>query len=203
MATRTPTIGLKKPEGSDPFLTADFAENYDRIDQAFAVRPVGGGTTAVHDHPEYLTQAEGDALYVKLSHLDGHATGTGTTTSALTVEQGDARYAFKDHGTHGGGTVDLTTYVSSPGRTNPRTIFTNVGFSMNNVNGVNGIIFNYPAANYTGPPQVIGTVQVGSNYDLLVNVQGRTAVDASFRVAQVKGALITTTGIICVMAIGI
>lgn len=201
MATHTPTIGLKKPEGSDPFLTSDFAENYDRIDQAFAVRPVGGGTTATHDHPEYLTQAEGDTLYVKVAHLDGHATGTGTT-GGITKEEADLRYAFKDHGTHGGTTTEDASIVKSPGRTNPRTIFSVTGFALNNQNGV-VVTFGYSAAAFASPPTVLATVQVGSNYDLLPNVQGRTAVDASVRCAQIKGVQITTTGQLQWMAIGV
>jgi hypothetical protein len=50
MSTTTPTIGLKKPEGTDPFLTQDFADNWDKVDDAIAdiqsdIAGLGGGGT--------------------------------------------------------------------------------------------------------------------------------------------------------------
>lgn len=32
MSTTTPKLGLKKPDGTDPFLRQDFADNYDKLD---------------------------------------------------------------------------------------------------------------------------------------------------------------------------
>lgn len=36
MSQTTPTIGLKTPEGTDPFLTDDFVQNWNKVDDAFA-----------------------------------------------------------------------------------------------------------------------------------------------------------------------
>lgn len=48
MSTLTPNIGLKKPDGTDPFLTNDFDANYTLIDSAIkalqdSVAELGGG----------------------------------------------------------------------------------------------------------------------------------------------------------------
>lgn len=34
MSTLTPRLGLKRPDGSDPFLAQDFVDNYDKLDAA-------------------------------------------------------------------------------------------------------------------------------------------------------------------------
>jgi hypothetical protein len=41
MATNTPRYQLKKPAGTDPFLTADFQTNYDKIDAAIPKGTLG------------------------------------------------------------------------------------------------------------------------------------------------------------------
>lgn len=60
MSTTTAVLGLKKPEGSDPFRTADFAENWQKIDDEIGnLQAAGGGGGGG------ITQAEGDLRYVR------------------------------------------------------------------------------------------------------------------------------------------
>lgn len=104
MSQNTPTIGLKKPEGSDPFLVEDFAANLDKIDAAFAQRPVGGGGGGGGDHPDtdhtsFAATTHTHTDYATVGHThEGVGGGSG-----ITQADADIRYAFKDHGAHGGG----------------------------------------------------------------------------------------------------
>lgn len=181
MSSQTPTIDLKKPEGSDPFLTSDFADNYDKIDAAVAeLRSTTGSGTP-------LTQTAADARYVRTVN------GTGPDGSGNVVVAG---------GSGGGGTPpDDAVIIKGPGRTNTKVVYGVFGWALNAANGVNGLTVNFPGI-YTVAPAVIATPRVGSNFDLLLNTQGLTATGASFRLAQKSGTAITGSGAVSWMAIG-
>ena len=115
MSTLTPTIGLKKPDGSDPFLTDDFDHNYDLIDAAIKAlqRQVAGGG-AGSGSGAYLTQAAGDLRYIRTVNgtgpdgsgnvvVSGGTGGGGTTSTATTESLQDYLFAhqpFSDHEGH-------------------------------------------------------------------------------------------------------
>lgn len=128
MATNTPTIALKKPDGSDPFLTQDFDDNYDKIDLAIknlqdAVSAGGGGGGG---------GTSGVLTVTDTSTLDLTLTGAGTTASpyvlsgvtqagpggAFTQAQGDARYIRTVNGTGPDGAGNVT--VAAGGATYPK-----------------------------------------------------------------------------------
>lgn len=154
MATSTPTIGLKKPEGSDPFLTEDFASNYDKIDAAFAARPPagsGGGIDATtlggspksyfygphnpppatgvgaHTHNDYLTEAAGDQRYARISH-GVHGGTSGGAVDAYTKSESDSRYVAKDTGLGG---LPESVMHTAQGKQKTRVCYGNTIWSMN------------------------------------------------------------------------
>lgn len=64
MSQNTSVLGLKKPEGSDPFLASDFAGNWQKIDDAIgelqtATPPGGGGTGSGTQGPQGPQGAQG------------------------------------------------------------------------------------------------------------------------------------------------
>lgn len=97
MSTLTPTIGLKKPDGSDPFLTDDFDHNYDLIDAAIHALQQqvagGGGAGSGSGSGTGITQAQGDLRYIRTVNGTG-PDGAGNVTVA--------------GGSGGGGTVPAT-----------------------------------------------------------------------------------------------
>jgi hypothetical protein len=183
MATTTPTIGLKKPEGSDPFLTEDFAANYDKIDAAFAARPAagsGGGVNAdtlggspksyfygphnppppagvgSHTHSDYLTQAAADQRYAPISH--GEHGGTGGGGGGLTQAQADSLYVKKSSGLG-----DLPeSVVHAVNRIKNRMVYANTIWTMNGVDQV-GVPLPFGGVYQAGAPAVFATAHVHGN----------------------------------------
>lgn len=205
MSSTSPTIGLKIPEGSDPFLTEDFASNLQKIDQAFAQRPPSGGGQV-----DAATLGGSPKSYFYGPHNPPPATGVGSHTHA--------DYALAGHTHPGGGTTDLSNYytkaetdqriaaagggssytlpsdvMKAPNRTNPRTIFSVTGVTFNNANGVGGILIDYSALGFPTPPTVVLTAEVGSNFDMITNVQARNSSNCTVRMARVTGQTGTHT----------
>lgn len=190
MATTTTVLGLKKPEGSDPFLASDFATNWQKIDDAIGqLRSEGQGSIdadTLGGHPASYFQPAGSYAAAVHSH-----TGDGGTVDSYTKAESDSKYALASHG-HGdsGGTVTTDT-VRAPNRVNPRTQFsvTQVIF-----NGTNGEVVTIPYSEmaYNSPPTALLSVQIGSNFDMVANVQGRLNHEMSVRVARVTGQLTGT-----------
>lgn len=184
MPTTTPTIGLKKPEGSDPFLTEDFASNYDKIDAAFAQRPPAGaggveastlggspksffygphnpppaGGVGAHTHSDYLTQGAADARYAPISHGTHGGGGGGTAVDAYTKGESDGRYVAKSTGLG-----DLPeSVVHAVGRIKNRMVYANTLWSMNGTDQV-GIPLPFNGVYVGGPPAVFATAHVHGN----------------------------------------
>lgn len=115
MSTLTPTIALKKPDGSDPFLTQDFDDNYDKIDLAIKALQdqLAGGGGGGGGGTGGITQTQGDARYVRTVNgtgpdasgnvtVAGGSGGSGGGTSDYDVAQNYqlAHMPFSDHEGH-------------------------------------------------------------------------------------------------------
>lgn len=209
MATTTPTIGLKKPEGSDPFLTEDFAANYDKIDAAFAARPPAGSGGGI----DATTLGGSPKSYFYGPHNPPPATGVGSHTHAeyLTQAAADTRYALISHGEHGGtgGTTDLTNYYTkaeSDGRYPPigpglgglpesvvhavsriknRMVYANTLWTMNGASQV-GVGLPYGGVYQGGPPCVFATAHVHGNGVTLQSDPIITVSELSNQAARVR-----------------
>lgn len=226
MSSQTPTIGLKKPEGSDPFITEDFASNLDKIDAAFAARPAGGSgggsggdAATLQGHPASFfyssanpppTGAGGSTT--DAATLQGHPASYFAVSGAVdanTLQGHPASYFYSPGnpppaGGGGGSTYTLPgSVVQAPGRTNPKVAFSVATVTFNGVNGVNGIPIDYSSMGYAAAPVVTLTALIGSNFDMITNLQGCTAANASARMARVTGATTSATGTLHWIAIGI
>ena len=69
MSQNTVVLGLKKPEGTDPFLASDFAGNWQKIDDAIGQLRAGGGSGSTSTGG--LTQATADGRYVRTVNGQG------------------------------------------------------------------------------------------------------------------------------------
>jgi hypothetical protein len=222
MSTTTPTIGLKKPEGSDPFLTEDFASNYDKIDAAFAARPPGGGSgsssggdaATLQGHPASFfyssanpppTGAGGSTT--DAATLQGHPASyfaVAGSTDAATLQSHPASYFYSPGNppppSGGGSYTPPTDLVESPGRTNPKIVYSTIGYSLNGINAAT-VTFSF-GYTFGSTPVVVATPLQGSDIDMTCNLQGIVNSNASCRMAQSDHVAVTTTGTLQWIAVG-